>query len=331
MIFALIALALVPTSAFAFTQWQTRRLERQHPPRGSFVEAGGSRLHYTVAEPAKAPHGTVLLLHGASGNQADVMLPLGPRLAAAGYRVFAFDRPGHGWSERPAGREHASPERQVALIRAALHTLGVDEAVVVGHSLAGALAVRFALADKRFTRGLVLIAPATHPWGGGLTWYYRWAARPFAGRLFAYLLAMPVGLALMRRAIEGVFTPQVPPPGYAERIGAALVLRPRNFIANAQDVFHLAEFIDEQAPRMGEIEAPTTIVTGDRDNVVYAHLHSLGSARDIPGATLVTLPGVGHAVQNVAPDKVARIILDVAERADWDIRANADSSSLTSR
>ncbi|MDB5641704.1 MAG: xylF 2, partial [Hyphomicrobiales bacterium] len=309
-------LALVGAGAYVFTQWEVVRFETRYPPRGSFVEADGVRLHYTEMAAQGPARGVVLLLHGASGNQADVMLPLGPGLAAQGFRVLAFDRPGHGWSKRPPGDEQPSPAMQVDRIRAGLAKLGVDQAIVVGHSLAGALAANFAIDHQKFTRGLVLIAPVTHPWPGGVTWYYEWSARPWIGKIFANLLAMPVGLAILDKAVASVFAPQTPPADYIERIGAPLVLRPDNFIANAQDVAHLDRFIARQAPRMHEITAPTTIITGDHDGVVYAHLHSLGSARDIAGSKLITLQNVGHAVQNVAPDKVIAAIVEVAQRAD---------------
>ena len=41
--------------------------------------------------------------------------------------------------------------------------------------------------------GLVLLAPATHPWPGGVTWYYDLAARPVVGPLFSWTVALPVG------------------------------------------------------------------------------------------------------------------------------------------
>jgi pimeloyl-ACP methyl ester carboxylesterase len=309
-------LVLVSASAFAFTQWQVARIEARYPPRGTCVDVEGVRLHYTQMTPEGHPRATVLLLHGASGNQADMMLALGPGLVAQGFCVLAFDRPGHGWSQPAPGPTQASPAQQVKLIKAGLANLSVTRAIVVGHSLAGALAANFAIDHKDFTQGLVLVAPVTHPWPGGVTWYYEWSARPWIGRVFAHLLAMPVGLAVLDQAVASVFAPQPAPADYIERIGAPLVLRPKNFVANAQDVAHLDRFIAVQAPRMTEIEAPTTIVTGDHDGVVYAHLHALGSAHDIAGSRLMTLPGIGHAVQNVAPQPVIDAIIDVAQRAE---------------
>ncbi len=300
-----------------FSEVETGRIGRAYPPTGRFVAFdGGGRLHYTERTPAGPPRGTVVLLHGASGNQADVMLPLGDGLAAQGFHVVAPDRPGHGWSDRPDGEADASPARQAALIRDGLGKLGITRALVFGHSLAGAVAVNFALDQADFTAGLILASPVTHPWpGGDIAWYYHAAASPLAGPLFNRTVTMPMGLAVLDAGIRGVFAPQAPPPDYAERTGVALVLRPADFAANAQDVAHLYDFVSVQAPRMGAITAPTAIVTGDHDGVVLYRVHSFASARVIPGATLRVLPGVGHSPHWAEPDVVLAQILDVAARA----------------
>ena len=164
---------LLAACGWAYTWWQTGVIARRFPPRGAFVAiASGARLHYTERNPAAAPRGTVVLLHGASGNQADLMVPLGDRLAAAGFRVLAFDRPGHGWSDRPDGEEgDASPARQAALIGDGLRRLGVRDAVVVGHSWSGSLAAVVALDHRDETGGIVLLSPGVYPWPTGIEWY----------------------------------------------------------------------------------------------------------------------------------------------------------------
>lgn len=299
----------------AFSEIETRRIEAVYPPRGRFVEIDGGRLHYEERNPAGPARGTVLLLHGATGNEADVMLPLGDRLAALGFRVIAPDRPGHGWSDRPDGEGDASPARQAVLIRQGLARLGVTHAIVMGHSWSGALAVNFALDQADFTDGLVLVAPATHPWPGGIAWYYAPAASPLIGPLFNRILTMPLGLLSIDAGIRAVFAPQTPPPDYARRTGLYLVLRPDEFAANAQDVFHLLDFVRLQAPRMGAITAPTAILTGDADGVVIKRIHSDASLLAIPGATLRVLPGVGHSPQWADPQSAVDAVVAVADRA----------------
>lgn len=310
-----VGLVVAVAGLVLFARVEAGRIAAAYPPTGRFMAVDGGRLHYTERAPAGPDRGTVLLLHGASGNQADVMLALGDRLAAQGFRVIAPDRPGHGWSDRPDGQADASPARQAALLRLGLHAIGVDHAIVLGHSWSGALAIAFALDQPDFTDGLVLVAPVTRPWSTGVAWYYSWAGSPLVGPLFDTLIAMPVGLLAMEAGIKSVFAPQVPPPDYAGRTGLALLLRPGEFTANAQDVGQLSAFLETQAPRMGSITAPTAIVTGDQDGVVWTALHSYGAARAIPGATLTVLPGVGHSPHWAAPDSVVAAVLDVAARA----------------
>ena len=311
----LAALACVVGALFIFTHWQTRRIEARFPPVGELVDAGEGAVHI-VEQPAIGPErGVVLLVHGASGNHADMMAALGARLAAQGFRVLAVDRPGHGWSSRLAGRALSSPARQAALIRATLARRGVMQAIVVVHSLAGVLGLAMALDAPGFTRALVLLAPVSHPWPGGVSWHYTLAATPGLGWLFRHLVVAPAGLATMPAGVRSVFAPEPPPAGYIEATKLPLVLRPGHFLANAEDVVDLKPFVAALAPRYGEIRAPTAIVTGDRDGVVYTHIHSLGCARDIPGATLTTLAGVGHSPHYSAPNSVIAAILEVERRA----------------
>jgi len=150
------------------------------------------RLHATQRAPEGAAKETVLLIHGAGGNQADMMLPLGDALASRGFRVIAVDRPGHGWSQRLA-EDHASPAAQAEAIRAGLEKLGIEHALVVGHSWAGSIAVNMLIDHADFCAGAVLLAPVTHPWPGGVRLYYKLAAAPSSAGCSRILL-MPVGL-----------------------------------------------------------------------------------------------------------------------------------------
>jgi pimeloyl-ACP methyl ester carboxylesterase len=314
---SLVGLLLAGFGLFGFSAWESRRIASRYPPQGSFVEIQSGRLHYSERMPVGAARDTIVLLHGASGSQADMMLALGDRLAARGFRVLAFDRPGLGWSDRPEGLVADAAAAQARDIRAGLERLGVEGAIIVGHSLAGIVATNFALDQSDFTRGLVLLAPVTHPWpGGDIDWYYGIASNPWTGWLFTHLLTVPVGLATIDRALVSVFAPQPVPEDYAARTGVELVLRPDSFRANAWDVSGTYDIVSTQAPRLHGITAPTAIVTGDRDNIVLTAIHSYGSARDIPGASLTVLPGVGHSPHWAAPDVVVREIERVADRAD---------------
>jgi len=248
----------------------------------------------------------VVLLHGASGNLNDMRLSLGDRLARS-RRVILIDRPGHGWSER-TGEDDASPGRQAALIAQALDALGVKRAVIVGHSFAGAIVTAFALAYPERVAALALLAPVTHPWPGGIAWFYSVAATPVIGPLFARTIVLPVAWPFLDLLARTVFTPQPMPQDYAQRSALPLLLRPSVFVANARDVARLKESVIRQSPRYGEIVAPTVIITGDRDTIVSPDIHSRALAATLPHAKLIVLPGVGHAVQHVAAELVTEEI-----------------------
>ncbi len=280
-------------------------VEARYPPTGRFVEVEGGRLHYVEAgPPAGEAAGTVVMIHGASSNHADAMLAFRERLAQR-YRVIAFDRPGHGWSDRIAGREAGLPARQASILAEGMRKLGLKNAVVVGHSWGGAVAPNLALDHADVTGGLVLLSAVTHPWPGGqITWYYH-PATSFIGWLFTNTLTTPLGLLLAKPAVEGVFTPQQAPPDYYEAAKVPLVLRPRVFRANAQDVAGLHAAVTAQAPRYGEIRVPTLVIGGEADRIVWTDLHSRSFAAAVPGAELVVLPGVGHMPQHSHGDLIA--------------------------
>ncbi|MBV1701724.1 MAG: alpha/beta hydrolase [Hyphomicrobiales bacterium] len=305
-------IAAVTGSLFVFTKFMAWRLARAYPPQGSFVDVDGGRLHIVVAgeTPGRA---NVLLLHGASGNQADMMVALGQRLTDLGFRVIAVDRPGSGWSSRPSG--YVSPAMQAKMIREGIGKLGFDQAIVVGHSLAGATARQFAMDQPDFTQGLVLISPVTHPWPGGIAWFYHVAAAPWIGPVFTQLLTLPLGFLSLNSAIRHVFAPCMVPSGFATNTGAALVLRPKAFRANAQDMAGLYEFICAQVSREAEIKVPTAIVSGEQDAVVYTSIHSVASAKAIAGARLRILAPMGHSPHHCDPEAVIAEILGVAARA----------------
>src|SRR3712207_1485961 len=127
----LLAAGATFTSVYAWT------IERRFPPTGRFITVDGCRLHYREEGPEEGPsRGTIVILHGASSNLVESMLGLGTALSRH-YRVIAIDRPGHGWSERRQGLSEAEPARQAALMADALRQLGVQNAVVVGHSWSG--------------------------------------------------------------------------------------------------------------------------------------------------------------------------------------------------
>jgi pimeloyl-ACP methyl ester carboxylesterase len=314
--FVVVAIAAIFGAAAIVTAIVAGRIEAAHPPSGRFIAVAGGRLHALELNPPAGiaeDRWPVVLLHGASSNLEDLRLALGDRLAA-NRRVILVDRPGLGWSDRPDGAADASPVRQATLIAEALDHLGAERFVLVAHSLGGAIATAFALAYPDRLAGLVLLAPVTHPWVGGLAWYNTLLSTPVAGEFFARTLALPLGELLLEGGGTAVFAPQRMPSDYLARAAIRLLLRPSRFLANAQDVSVLKGYVTGQAPRYKDIATPTVVIAGTADDIVSPTIHARAIAAVLPHARLVLLEGVGHMPHYAATDAVMDAIDAVSMR-----------------
>ncbi|MFD1982512.1 alpha/beta fold hydrolase [Mesorhizobium newzealandense] len=287
-------------------------IERRNPSTGDFADIGGARIHYVhVPAPANADLPPIVIIHGASANLRDQMLPLRPLLEGRAEMLF-FDRPGFGWSGRGPGNNE-DPSAQANTIAALMDRLGMKKAVIVGHSFGGAVTTAFGHEHPDKTLGLVFLAPATHPWPGGATsWYYDLTTIPVIGWLFSETLAYPAGTLQIADATTCVFSPNKVPDNYLSLASIPLVLRPSAFRANATDVAGLYRYALGAAPHYNEIKTPTVVISGDRDKVVFAEIHSVGLVRDIAGAELVWVHNLGHKPDWIAPDLVVGAIEKVA-------------------
>jgi pimeloyl-ACP methyl ester carboxylesterase len=297
-------------AALAFLAVITRAsvviLQRAFPPQGRLVEVGGTKLHVLDIGPRDAAGPPIVMIHGASSNLEVMRQPLGNMLAGK-HRVILIDRPGHGWSTR-AKLADSTPAVQGRMIAEALEKLGIVSAIFVVHSWAGALGIRFALDFPASVAGLVLLAPVAYPWRGGVGWYNRLVTTPVIGSLLAHTVTLPLGYLLAGRGARDVFLPQIMPDGFVGNTATPLLLRPREFLANARDLMTLKAAIIEQAPRYGEIEAPTVVITGELDKTVSTDIHSRPFAKAVPQTKLIVLPDVGHMVQYAVPGLVVREI-----------------------
>lgn len=301
------ALLLAP---WAFSRIVVGMIHRRWPRTGQFVEVDGLKLN-VVDVPARPGCPTVLLVHGASGNLREPLAALEDPLGGR-FRLLAIDRPGHGHSSR-GGRGMSDPARQADVLAAAMARLDSGPAVVLGHSWGAAVAAALAVRHPDRVAGLVLVAPATHPWPGGVSARAQFFANAPFGRVLAEFVVVPLGLGLIRPSVRSIFAPAPVPEGYSRTIGAALAVRPASFVATCRDIADLYRHLLRLSARYPEIRCPVEIVTGDWDRVVSPVIHAFGLARDIPGARLTVLPGAGHMPHWSRPAEVAAAIRRVAE------------------
>jgi pimeloyl-ACP methyl ester carboxylesterase len=296
---ALVILALI-------TQAGVLALQRAYPAQGHMIEVTGAALNVLDIGPRDSGAPPIVMIHGASSNLEAMRHPLGDLLAGH-HRVILIDRPGHGWSTRTRLAD-STPAVQGKMIEEALDKLGVGKAIFVVHSWAGALGARMALDYPERVAGLVMLAPVAYPWRGGVGWYNKVVTMPVIGPLLAYTITLPLGYFLTEPGARGVFLPQVMPDGFVEATATPLLLRPREFLANAWDLVTLKAAVVEQAAHYRDIKAPAVVISGDADKTVWTNIHSRPFVAAVPNAKLIILPGVGHMVAYAAPDLIVHEI-----------------------
>jgi pimeloyl-ACP methyl ester carboxylesterase len=284
------------------TQAGVLALQRAYPAQGRMIEVAGAKLNVLEIGPRDAAGPPIVMIHGASSNLETMRRPLGEMLAK-NHRVILIDRPGHGWSTR-AHQEDSTPAIQGQMIDEALEKLGIGSAILVVHSWSGALGARMALDYPQRVAGLVMLAPVAYPWPGGVGWYNRLVTTPAIGPLLAYTITLPLGFFLTEPGARNAFLPQQMPDGFVRDTATPLLLRPREFLANARDLVTLKAAVAAQAPRYRGITVPTTVISGDVDKTVSTNIHSRPFAAAVQNAKLIVLSNVGHMVQNAAPGLV---------------------------
>ena len=144
-------------AAVLYNRQRARAAERKTPPIGRFLDVDGVRLHYIERGEGEP----IVLIHGNGTMIQDFTVSgLVDRLAER-YRVIVIDRPGYGYSSRP--RQLWTPRAHAKLFQRALGQLGVEQAVVLGHSWGTLVAVALALESPSLVRGLVLASGYYYP------------------------------------------------------------------------------------------------------------------------------------------------------------------------
>jgi len=137
-------------------------------PDSCFVQAGGVRLHYKEVGAGGGGRPAVVLLHGFNGSTfswREVMTPISEGLGGA--RVVAFDRPPFGLSERPVepweGPNPYSNGQGAKFTLALMDALGLEEAVLVGHSAGCPVAAEVAIMSPDRVSSIFFASPALSP------------------------------------------------------------------------------------------------------------------------------------------------------------------------
>ena len=296
--------AAVMAATAVWTAHRARRAEREQPPRGAFVEVDGARLHY-LQFGSGSP---VVLLHGNVVHSEDfVASGLVDRLARH-HRVIAIDRPGFGHSTRPRGRLWTA-SAQADVIQHALETLGVSDAVVLGHSWGALVALELALHARSTVSRLVLVSGYYYPTARLDVALAAPPAIPLLGDVLRYTASPILARLMLNRTIKAMFAPQRVPAVFLPRLSRELLVRPSQIRANAQDAAFMIPAAAALRKRYAQLDVPTVIFAGQADPVVDPDAHARKLHAALPYSELHLLPGVGHMVHHAAPDDVADAVM----------------------
>ncbi|WP_454726168.1 MULTISPECIES: alpha/beta fold hydrolase [Cupriavidus] len=300
--------AAVVAGLVAFTAVIARKVEKALPPRGKFIEIDGARLHYI--DQGQGP--VIVMVHGLGGQTGNFSYALLERLTPH-FRVILVDRPGSGYSTRPAGMP-ARLRKQSDVIAGFMRALDLKDPLLVGHSLGGAVALGVALDHPEAVAGLALIAPLTHPVAGPPAVFRVLAVSPAPlRRVVAWTLAIPRSILRGRAMMDFVFSPERPPADFGTAGGGLLGLRPGAFYAASSDMTSLEEDLPGMAGRYASLALPISILYGTADAILDWRAHGQAMKDKLPALELELVAG-GHMLPVTIPDKAAAWLAAAAER-----------------
>jgi pimeloyl-ACP methyl ester carboxylesterase len=246
------------------------------------------RIGVNEVELATTGHGdhdgsapALVLLHGFTGSADDWSGVVGALAEAR--RVVVVEHRGHGDSTNTGDAASYTFDQLVADFAVVADELALDRFDLLGHSMGGIVAQRYALAHPDRLRSLVLMDTGARPNVEG------------PGREF-----MLAGIELARsQGLGAVFEAIAPYLGEGDGAEATRDhmrrnferMDPQAFIALADELHTYPSMIDDLAG----LEVPTTVIVGENDHALRGAADDLAAA--IPGAVLVVIPDAAHSPQ----------------------------------
>ncbi len=268
----------------------------------AYADVGGLRLRYVTAG-----RGPALVLLHTLRTQLDMFQRIVPTLAGH-FTVYALDFPGHGYSDIPSAEY--SPELFRSAVERFLETLRIEDAVVVGESIGGSIALLLAARHNPRVRAVVAINPYDYDRGRGIrrssllaNVLFGISNVPVIGGTVMRLRSLPIG----RRVLQGgVYRKESLPDSLARELNA-VGNRRGHYRALMSLIRHWPEWESARA-EYASIDRPVLLLYGDHDWSRPAEREA--DRRAVPGAEMRIVAGAGHFLALDAPEELVQSVLD---------------------
>lgn len=267
-----------------------------------FIQINGIDVHVKTMGEGKP---VFVLLHGFGASLYSWQMVMQP-LSQLG-TVIAYDRPAFGLTERPLtwqGQNPYGPEAQVALLVGLLDHFGVQQAVLVGNSAGGTVAMQTALAYPERVAALILVDPAVYSGGGASGWLRPLLATPQMRHLGPLVVRQ-----IQARGPELVKTAWHDPTKISPET-LALYKKPLQ-VENwdrALWEFTLSSRPSGLVQRLSEFTLSVLVITGDDDRIVPTS-DSIRLSDELPNASLVVIRDAGHVPHEEQPQAFMQAVV----------------------
>ena len=271
-----------------------------------YVEVDGTKLRYIAAGSGPA----LVLLHTLR-TQLDMFRKVIPELARR-FRVYALDYPGHGYSDIP--KAAYSSEFFVSAVAQFLNQLAITDAVIVGESIGGSIALLLAARHNPRVRAVVAINPYDYAGGRGIrrssvlaNILFGLNNVPVLGSTVTRLRQYPI----VRRVLEGGVYREGALPATLARELYRVGNRRGHYRALMSLVRHWASW-ERARVEYAHVDRPTLLIYGDHDWSRVAEREADRQA--IPGTAMRIIKDAGHFLSLDAPRELVQAIVGFAER-----------------
>jgi len=269
-----------------------------------YVDVKGTKLRYIASGQGPA----LVLLHTLR-TQLDMFQKVIPDLAKR-FRIYAMDYPGHGYSDIPEATY--SSEFFVTRVARFLEQLDIRDAVIVGESIGGSIALLLAARHNPRVRAVVAINPYDYDGGRGIrrssvlaNILFGLNNVPVLGSTVTRLRLYPI----VKRVLEGGVYRRGALPATLARELYRVGNRRGHYRALMSLVRHWDSWERARA-EYSSIDVPTLLIYGDHD---WSRVGERESDRQIiAGAELRIIKDAGHFLSLDAPQEVVQAVVGFA-------------------